>query len=186
MRRLRRARSARSSCGACILMGKIASPAALAEVGGRGRFGSAVLVRPDRASLPLERRANLPAVVQTTSQQTRIGLVRTDAEFDSERDRTYIRKRLRAQSVIPAKRGKKTWRIHGVRAQRRRQFPRRVYRRRALIVSICIACGIPALSRACQQSRMPQYDVFVLIRIVADAFCWVWPVSYVGHCKTAL
>jgi len=36
-----------------------------------------------------------------------------------------------AQSVIPAKRGKKTWRLHGVRAEMRRQFPRRIYRRRA-------------------------------------------------------
>jgi hypothetical protein len=38
--------------------------------------------------------------------------------------------------VIPAKRGKKTWRIHGVRAQMRRAFPRRIYRRRALIESL--------------------------------------------------
>jgi Transposase DDE domain len=62
--------------------------------------------------------------------------VLADAEFDSERNHTYIRKQLGAQSVIPAKRGKKTWRIHGVRAQMRRQFPRRIYRRRALIESL--------------------------------------------------
>ena len=31
---------------------------------------------------------------------------------------------------------KKTWRIRGVRAQMRRQFPRRIYRRRALIESL--------------------------------------------------
>jgi hypothetical protein len=80
--------------------------------------------------------ANLPTVVQTASQQTPIGLVLADAEFDSERNHTYIRQQLGAQSVIPAKRGKKTWRIHGVRAQMRRQFPRRIYRRRALIESL--------------------------------------------------
>ena len=61
--------------------------------------------------------ANLPAVVETASHQTPIGLVLADAEFDSERNHTYIRKQLGAQSVIPAKRGKKTWRIHGVRAR---------------------------------------------------------------------
>ncbi len=62
--------------------------------------------------------ANLPAVVQAASEQTRIGLVLADAEFDSERNhRPTIRKQLRAQSVMPAKRGKKTWRFHGVRAE---------------------------------------------------------------------
>ena len=80
--------------------------------------------------------ANLPAVVQAACEQTRIGLVLADAEFDSERNHTYIRKQLGAQSVIPAKRGKKTWRIHGVRAEMRRAFPRRLYRRRSLIESL--------------------------------------------------
>ena len=80
--------------------------------------------------------ANLPAVVQAASEQTRIGLVLADAEFDSERNHTCIRRELGAQSGIPAKRGKKTWRIHGVRAEMRRDFSRRVYRRRALIESL--------------------------------------------------
>jgi len=77
--------------------------------------------------------ANLPEVVEAASEQTRIGLVLADAEFDSERNHTYIRKQLGAQSVIPAKRGKKSWRIHGVRAEMRRAFPRQLYRRRSLI-----------------------------------------------------
>ncbi len=80
--------------------------------------------------------ANLPAVLEAASQHTRIGLVRADAEFDSERNHTYIRQQLGAQSVIPAKRGKKTWRIRGVRAEMRRAFPRQLYRRRALMESL--------------------------------------------------
>ena len=80
--------------------------------------------------------ANLPAVIEAASKQTRIGLVLADAEFDSERNHTYIRRRLGAQRVIPAKRGKKTWRVHGVRAEMRNAFPRRLYRRRALIESL--------------------------------------------------
>ena len=56
---------------------------------------------------------SLPVVVQTASEQTRIGLVLADAEFDSERNHAYIRQRLSAWSVIPAKRGKKTWRVQG-------------------------------------------------------------------------
>jgi hypothetical protein len=43
---------------------------------------------------------------------------------------------LGAQSVIPAKRGKKTWRVRGVRAEIRRAFPQRLYRRRALIETL--------------------------------------------------
>src|ERR1700693_4517433 len=80
--------------------------------------------------------ANLPAVVAAASQRTPIGLVLVDAEFDSERNHSYIRKQLGAHSVIPAKRGKKTWRIHGVRAEMRRAFPRRLYRRLSLIESL--------------------------------------------------
>jgi hypothetical protein len=45
-------------------------------------------------------------------------------------------KRLGAQSVIPAPRGKKTWRVRGVRAEMRRAFPRKLYRRRALIETV--------------------------------------------------
>jgi len=75
-------------------------------------------------------------VVQTAAQDTRIGLVLADAEFDSEGNHTYIREQRGARSVIPAKRGKKTWRVHGVRAQMRRAFPRETHRRRALNESV--------------------------------------------------
>ena len=59
-----------------------------------------------------------------------------DAEFDSERNHTYIRRRLGARSVIPANRGKKGWRVCGVRTEMRRAFPRKLYRRRALIQTV--------------------------------------------------
>ncbi len=80
--------------------------------------------------------ANLPGLVDAACQRERIGLVLADGEFDSERNHTYIRGQLGAQSVIPARRGKKTWRIHGVRAEMRRAFPRRQYARRALIETV--------------------------------------------------
>jgi transposase len=80
--------------------------------------------------------ASLPAVVEAASQRRRIGVVLADAEFDSERNHTFIRQRLGAQSVIPAKRGKKTWRVRGVRAEMRRAFPRKLYRRRALVETL--------------------------------------------------
>jgi hypothetical protein len=43
--------------------------------------------------------ANLPAVVEAACKQTRIGLVLADAEFDSERNHTYIRQRLSIHMV---------------------------------------------------------------------------------------
>src|SRR3990172_401000 len=79
---------------------------------------------------------NLPGLVEAASRQTRIGVVLADAEFDSERNHTYVRQQLRAKSIIPAKRGKKTWRIHGVRAAMRRAFPRRQYSQRALVETV--------------------------------------------------
>ncbi|MGH9691755.1 MAG: transposase [Candidatus Acidiferrales bacterium] len=115
---------------------KTAAVAALVEVGGRGRCGLAVPARADRAAWPVERLREFVRGRRDASQQTRIGLVLADAEFDSERKHTYIRKQLGAQSVIPVKQEKKTWRIHGVRAEMRRAFPRRIYRRRALIESL--------------------------------------------------
>jgi hypothetical protein len=122
--------------GACIITGKTAALAALAEVGGRRGFGSAVRAVATRTTHPWNDCANLPAVVAAASEQTRIGLVLADAEFDSERNHTHIRQRLGALGVIPAKRGKKTWRVRGVRAEMRRAFPQRIYRRRAMIESV--------------------------------------------------
>ena len=63
-----------------------------------------------------------PKALQKAAQ--RIGRVLADAEFDSEPNHTSVRQQLGADSVIPARRGKRTWRIHGVRAQMRSAFPR--------------------------------------------------------------
>lgn len=80
--------------------------------------------------------ANLRPLVDAAHTVHAIGLVLADAEFDSELNHTHIRERLQARSVIPAKRGKKTWRIRGVRAQMRDHFPRHIYCRRALVETV--------------------------------------------------
>lgn len=72
---------------------------------------------------------------EAAAGQTRIGLVQADAEFDGEGNHAYIRLQPGAQSVMPAKRGKKTSGIPGVCAQMRRTFPRQTSQRRALIES---------------------------------------------------
>ena len=80
--------------------------------------------------------ANLPALVAQAHAHTPVGCVLADAEFDSERNLTFVRQQLHALSITPAKRGKKTWAIHSVRAQMRHDFPSRKYCRRALIETV--------------------------------------------------
>jgi hypothetical protein len=109
--------------------------------------------------------ANLPAVVEAASGQTRIGLVLADAAFDSERNHTYIRQQLGAQSVIPAKRGKETWRVHGVRAEMRHAFPRRPYRHRALIETLFSSVKRKLSARAPGRLLHPQKRQALLLRI---------------------
>src|SRR5581483_10490436 len=80
--------------------------------------------------------ATLRPLVDAAQQVTPIGLVLADAEFDSERNHPHIRRVLGAQSIIPAKQGKPTWKIKGVRAQMRRRFPRKQYAQRAQVESV--------------------------------------------------
>lgn len=95
------------------------------------------LVLAQRAhSGPTNDGATLRPLLDTAHRVSPIGLVLADAEFDSELNHTHIRQHLHARSVIPAKRGKPSWKTHGVRAQMRANFPRHLYCRRALVESI--------------------------------------------------
>jgi hypothetical protein len=91
--------------------------------------------------------AGLRPLLGSAHRVVPIGLAMADAEFDSEKNHTFIRQRLKAHSVIPAKRGKKTWRVHGVRAEMR-AFLRRLYRRRALVESVISAAKRKLSARA--------------------------------------
>ena len=75
-----------------------------------------------------------PLVAQAHACQP-VRQVLADAEFDSERNHLFVREQLGAQSVIPAKRGKPTWKIRGIRAQMRAHFPHATYRLRNRIES---------------------------------------------------
>jgi hypothetical protein len=77
--------------------------------------------------------ATLRPLVSAAHERVPIGVVLADAEFDSARNHQHIRQTLRAQSIIPAKRGGAQWRIQGVRAQMRQEFPAHLYGRRSLI-----------------------------------------------------
>lgn len=99
---------------------------------------------------------HLPELLQQAAYASPIGLVLADAEFDSERNHRFIRRHLRARSVIPAKKGHRSWRIHGIRAQMRRRFPRRVYGQRALIESVFSAAKRKLSGRAPGRSLFMQ------------------------------
>jgi DDE family transposase len=107
--------------------------------------------------------ANLPALVEAASQVVPIGLLLADAEFDSERNHTYVRQNLRARSIIPAKRGQKTWRIHGVRAEMRHSFPRRQYARGSLVETVFSTVKRQLSARASGRSLFMQLRQALLL-----------------------
>ena len=80
--------------------------------------------------------ANLPAWVETANPVVPSGGVLAEAACDRERNHPSIRRQRGARRIIPAQRGKKTWRLHGVRAARRRNCPRRPYARRAWVETV--------------------------------------------------
>jgi len=79
--------------------------------------------------------ASLRPLVDTAFSMGQVRLVLADAEFDSERNHTHVRS-IGARSIIPARRGKPDWRVQGVRAQMRAQFPVEEYRRRSVVESV--------------------------------------------------
>ena len=114
--------------------------------------------------------ANLPALVKAANQVVPIGLVLADAEFDSERNHTYIRQPIRARSIIPAKRGKKTWRLHGVRAEMRQDFPRRQYARRALVETVFSTVKRKLSARAPGRSLFMQLRQALLLGLAYNLY----------------
>lgn len=114
--------------------------------------------------------AQLRPLVGAAHQVARIGLVLADAEFDSERNHTYIRQQLRAQSIIPAKRGKKSWRLRGVRAEMRRAFPQQQYRRRALIETVFSTVKRKLSARAPGRSLFMQLRQALLLGLAYNLY----------------
>ncbi len=93
----------------------------LAQIAKRGPYNDCALLRPlldiAHAFVPASR-------------------VLADAEFDSERNHQHIRQVHHLDSVIPAKRGKRTWHLQGIRAKMRARFPAKKYRQRNLIETV--------------------------------------------------
>lgn len=108
---------------------------------------------------PTNDSSTLRPLVDAAHAVSTLGLVLADAEFDSELNHIHVRQQLGARSIIPAKRGKKTWRLRGVRLQMRNQFPCRPYRRRALIETVFstakrkLSCRAPGRSLLTQRRQ---------------------------------
>jgi hypothetical protein len=105
---------------------------------------------------PVNDSATLRPLVDEAAALAPVSAVLADAEFDSERNHRHIRYELGALSAIPARRGKKTWKIHGFRAKMRRHFPRSVYGRRSLVESLFSAVKRKLSARAPGRSWVTQ------------------------------
>lgn len=93
----------------------------LAQIAKRGPYNDCALLRP---------------LLDIAHEVTPARRVLADAEFDSERNHKHIREVHRLDSVIPAKRGKQSWHIQGVRAKMRSNFPAKKYSQRNLIETV--------------------------------------------------
>jgi DDE family transposase/transposase-like protein DUF772 len=93
----------------------------LAQIAKRGPYNDCALLRP---------------LVDIAHQVMPASLVLADAEFDSERNHKHIREVHHMWSIIPAKRGKKTWHLKGIRAQMKSKFPAKKYSQRNLIETV--------------------------------------------------
>ncbi|MDQ4146864.1 MAG: transposase [Pseudomonadota bacterium] len=112
--------------------------------------------------------ATLRPLVDAARRRVPIGLVLADAEFDSERNHRHIRTALQANSMIPAKRGHADWRIQGVRAQMRQEFPCHEYGRRSLIESTISAVKRKLSARAPGRSLYMQCLQALLLGVAYD------------------
>jgi hypothetical protein len=129
--------------------------------------------------------ATLRPLVDAAHQRVPIGLVLADAEFDSERNHQHIRQTLQAHSVIPAKRGGADWRIQGVRAQMRQEFPEHLYRRRALIESIISAVKRKLSARAPGRSLQTQCLQALLLGIAYNIYrLWLFALLGIRRMST--
>jgi hypothetical protein len=76
----------------------------------------------------------------------------------------------RGHSIIPAKRGKSTWQLHGIRAQMRANFPAARYRPRTLVESVFSAAKRKLCSRAPGRLPVTQHLQTLLLGLAYDIY----------------
>jgi hypothetical protein len=113
----------------------------VAQMAKRGPYNDCALLRP---------------LVDIAHQVMPASWVLADAEFDSERNHRHIREVHHMKSIIPAKRGKKTWKLKGVRAQMKSKFPSKKYSQRNLIETVFSTVKRKLSTRAPGRSLLTQ------------------------------
>lgn len=113
--------------------------------------------------------ATLPVLVARAHQQTPVGCVLADAEFDSERNHTFCRQQLKAESIIPAKR-RSSCSASGVRLQMREHFPTEQYRKRSLIESVFSAVKRKLSCRAPGRTIHTQFRQALLLGLAFNLY----------------
>jgi Transposase DDE domain/Transposase domain (DUF772) len=126
--------------------------------------------------------AALRPLVDAAARLVPVQTVLADAEFDSERNHQHIRHIHAARSVIPAKRGKRTWQIQGVRAEMRASFPQDLYRQRALVESVFSAVKRKLSSRAPGRSLDTQVLQALLLGLAYNIYRLKPRPAYVYAC----
>jgi len=119
---------------------------------------------------PVNDCATLRPLLDEAVQGSSIGRVLADAEFDSERNHWHIREQLGAESIIPAKRGKVGWKIHGVRAQMRAAFPAERYRQRVHAETVFSAIKRKLSARAPGRSLATQRKQALLLGLAYNLY----------------
>src|SRR5436189_4004992 len=99
-----------------------------------------------------------------------ITTVLADAEFDSERNHRHIREQCRAKSIIPAKRTRPEWKLHGVRAQMRAAFPAKAYRQRVHAETVFSAIKRKLSARAPGRSLITQRKQPLLLGLAYNLY----------------
>jgi hypothetical protein len=119
---------------------------------------------------PTNDEAFLPDLLEQAAHRSAIACVLADAECDRERTHRFIRQNLGAMSAIPAKRGKATWHLHGIRAQMRANFPHVLYRQRAGVETLFSQSKRKLSARAPGRSPLTQQQQALLLGVTFNLY----------------
>jgi hypothetical protein len=120
--------------------------------------------------------ATLPALVAQAHQHTPIGCVLADPEFDSERNHTFCRQQLKADSVIPAKR-RSSCKASGGRLEMRGRFPTELYGKRSVVESVFSAVKRKLSCRAPGRTIHAQSRQALLLGLAFNLYRFRLPAS---------
>jgi hypothetical protein len=141
-----------------------------------------IILAPWARQAPWNDCATLPILGGQAHEHTPIGCVLADAEFDCERNHTFCRQQLQAQSIIPAKR-RSSCRASGGRLQMREKFPTEQYGKRSLIESVFSAVQRKLSCRAPGRTIHTQSRQALLLGLAFNLYRLRLPVLRCRHAR---